>query len=62
MKVMSKSKLAREKVQTIKAGYSAYAETEEMSNLIKKELTNLGIDVIEDTSKLGSWFIPAKRA
>lgn len=62
MFVMSRSKLAREKVAAIQAGYSAYAETKEISKLIKQELNSLGIEVIEDTNELGSWFIPAERA
>ncbi|MFA9558731.1 hypothetical protein ACERII_15595 [Evansella sp. AB-rgal1] len=61
MKVMSRTQLAREKVTAIKAGYSAYAETREVSELIKKELMSLGIEVIEDTNSLGSWFIPAEK-
>ncbi|WP_096189712.1 hypothetical protein [Evansella halocellulosilytica] len=62
MRVMSRSKLVKEKVKSIQDGYSAYAETEEVTKLIKKELSTLGIDVIEDTSSLGNWFIPKKRA
>ncbi|UTR11375.1 hypothetical protein MM300_03325 [Evansella sp. LMS18] len=62
MKVMSRSQLAREKVQSIQAGFSAYAETREVSELIKKELRTLGIEVIEDTNSMGSWFIPKERA
>ncbi|MBU9721134.1 MULTISPECIES: hypothetical protein [Bacillaceae] len=62
MKVMSRTKLARKKVKDIEAGFSAYAETEELSSLIRKELNTLGIDVIEETSHIGSWFIPENRA
>lgn len=61
MFVMSRSKLAKEKVKAIQAGYSAYAETETISNLIKKELNSLGIEVIEESNTLGSWFIPAQK-
>nr|WP_090892340.1 hypothetical protein [Evansella caseinilytica] len=61
MKVMSRSKIVREKVSKIQAGYSAYAETKEVCDLIKKELASLGIDVIEDVSPQGHWFIPADK-
>ncbi|MDQ0255037.1 hypothetical protein J2S74_002419 [Evansella vedderi] len=61
MFVISRSKLAMEKVKAIQSGYSAYTETEAISHLIKKELNNLGIEVIEDTSSLGSWFIPVDK-
>ena len=62
MNIMSRSQLAREKVQSIQSGFSAYAESKEISNLIKKELNALGIEVIEDSNNLGSWFIPMERA
>ncbi|MBU9712933.1 hypothetical protein [Evansella tamaricis] len=62
MNVMSRTQLAKNKVKDIQAGFSAYAETEEMTVLIRKELHTLGIDVIEDNTSLGSWFIPEKRA
>ncbi|MDG5786989.1 hypothetical protein QA612_05750 [Evansella sp. AB-P1] len=60
MKIMSRRQLAKEKVKTIQSGYSAYAETKEVSELIKKELHSLGIEVEEDRCSLGSWFIPTK--
>ncbi|WP_280769907.1 hypothetical protein [Salipaludibacillus daqingensis] len=60
MKVISRSKIAREKVKTIQSGYTAFAETKEVSDRIKRELHTLGIEFIEETSDVGSWFIPKK--
>ncbi|TMW71712.1 hypothetical protein [Alteribacter natronophilus] len=62
MKVMSRSKLAQEKIKNIEAGFSAFAETEEVSSLIRKELARMNLVVIEEETELGSWFIPEKRA
>ncbi|WP_096436093.1 hypothetical protein [Alteribacter populi] len=62
MKIMSRSKLAKEKVKKIQAGFSAFAESKEVSDLIKKEIDTIGLDVIVDQTTLGSWFIPKQRA
>ncbi|WP_026690652.1 hypothetical protein [Alteribacter aurantiacus] len=62
MKIMSRSKLAKEKVQRIQAGFSAFAETQEVTDLIRKEIKSMGLDVIEEQTDAGSWFIPKKRA
>ncbi|WP_253296129.1 hypothetical protein [Bacillus paralicheniformis] len=50
--------MARDKVNRIKLGYSAYAETESLASLIKRELRAQNIHVYEDVTDIGSWFIP----
>ncbi|MBB5172733.1 hypothetical protein [Texcoconibacillus texcoconensis] len=59
--VISPRRLAKEKVNNLLAGYSAYSETEEVSTLIKRECHKLNVDVMEETSSTGSWFIPKER-
>ncbi|MDQ0481308.1 hypothetical protein [Guptibacillus hwajinpoensis] len=56
--VIDRKQLARTKVADLQNGRSAYAETREMTALIKKELQSLNIDVHEDVTSFGSWFIP----
>jgi hypothetical protein len=58
--IINRKQLVREKVQQILAGYSAYAETKEVATMLKKELQILNIDVFEDSTTIGSWFIPVK--
>jgi hypothetical protein len=58
--IINRKQLVREKVQQIIAGYSAYAETKEVATMLKKELQILNIDVYEDSTNFGSWFIPIK--
>ncbi|MEK5500670.1 hypothetical protein [Bacillus sp. FSL M8-0168] len=58
MYIYSYHKLARDKVNRIKLGYSAYAETDILASLIKKELKAQNISVYEDVTDFGSWFIP----
>lgn len=58
--IISRKQMARAKVEKLRNGYSAFAETKEVAELIKKELTERNIDVHEDVTELGSWFIPVR--
>lgn len=59
--VINRKKIAQAKVNRIQHGYSAFSETQEINRLIKRELKKLDIDVIEDATNVGSWFIPVKK-
>ncbi|PTX63260.1 hypothetical protein C8P63_104105 [Melghirimyces profundicolus] len=56
--IISRKKLAKAKVEKLKRGYSAYAETEEVAGLIEKELGRIELPVFVDRTQLGYWFIP----
>ncbi|MCY9420318.1 hypothetical protein [Bacillus paralicheniformis] len=58
MYIYSYHQLARDKVNRKALGYSAYAETESLASLIKRELRAQNIHVYEDVTDIGSWFIP----
>ncbi|OEG00070.1 hypothetical protein BHF71_06385 [Vulcanibacillus modesticaldus] len=58
--IINRKELARAKVNKIKNGFSAYAETTEVIELIKKELERENISVIIDETPQGCWFIPNK--
>ncbi|SDH74205.1 hypothetical protein [Alteribacillus bidgolensis] len=59
--VMNRKEMALQKVEKIKAGYSAFAESHEVTAMIRKELEKQDIDVYEDKTDLGSWFIPTNK-
>jgi hypothetical protein len=59
--IINRKELAREKVREIQNGFSAFAETKEVADLIKKELSRLNLEVHEDVTDVGSWFIPEKK-
>jgi hypothetical protein len=60
MKIINRRKIVQEKLDLIQAGYSAYAESFEIANLLKKEIQALNLQVHEDITNVGSWFIPEK--
>lgn len=62
MYIFSSKKLAQEKIEHIKNGFSAYVESPELANLIKKEIQLLNLDVYEDATDIGFWFIPNRKS
>jgi hypothetical protein len=58
--ILNPKKLAQEKVEIIKKGFSAYVESPEIANLIKKEIKILKLNVLEDATDIGFWFIPIR--
>ncbi|MFC0557922.1 hypothetical protein [Halalkalibacter alkalisediminis] len=58
--VLNRKQMALKKVEKVKNGLSAFAESKEVIEIIRKELEKDGIDVYEDITEIGSWFIPAK--
>ncbi|WP_010678407.1 hypothetical protein [Bacillus timonensis] len=57
---INRRKLLNEKMARIKNGYSAYAESPDVVNAIKKEIQALNLNVLEEVTEIGSWFIPIK--
>ncbi len=58
--ILNRKQLVRDKLQQIIDGYSAYAESREVAEMLKKEIRLLNLDVFEDCTEIGSWFIPVK--
>jgi len=58
--IINRKEIARAKVRKIKNGFSAFAETQEVIDLVKKELDKENIPVFIDETAKGSWFIPVK--
>lgn len=56
--IISRKEMAKAKVEKLKRGYSAYAETKEVADLIEKELALLAFPVTVEKTSIGYWFIP----
>lgn len=59
--IISRKQLAKAKVEKLKRGYSAFAETEEVAQLIEKQLGEIDLPVYIDRTPFGCWFIPEER-
>jgi hypothetical protein len=60
--ILNRSQIAREKVEQLKLGVTAFTETEEIAEKIRKSVKELELNVIEDHTERGTWFIPQEEA
>ncbi|MDL4840672.1 hypothetical protein [Aquibacillus rhizosphaerae] len=58
MLIMSRTLIVQEKLDRLIAGYSAYAETDEIIRLMKREITKLDFQVVCEHTENGCWFVP----
>lgn len=58
--IINRRALARAKVEKLKKGLSAYAETKEVAMLVEKYVKEQNLNVDIDKTPLGTWFIPVK--
>lgn len=58
--IISRRELAKAKLEKIKRGLSAFAETKEVADLIKKEIQVQNLAVYVDQTSVGCWFVPRK--
>ncbi|PRZ16067.1 MULTISPECIES: hypothetical protein [Laceyella] len=56
--IINRKEMARAKLEKLKNGYSAFAETQEVAEFIEKELEKLDLHVHIDRTEHGCWFIP----
>ncbi|MCL7747786.1 hypothetical protein [Halalkalibacter alkaliphilus] len=59
--VINRKEMAFKKIEKIKNGFSAFAESKEVTELIRNELKKQKIDVHEDVTEVGSWFTPVNK-
>lgn len=58
--IINRRDLVNEKIHLIEDGYSAFTESKEVARMLKKELERRNIEVVEDITPIGAWFIPTK--
>lgn len=60
--VINRREMARAKVEKLKNGFSAFSETQEVTELMERYIKEENLDVHVDKTSLGCWFIPADKA
>lgn len=58
MYIIDHKQMAKDKINQILNGKSAFAESADLVNLIKKEIELKNLKVYEDKTEFGYWFIP----
>ncbi|WP_027414795.1 hypothetical protein [Aneurinibacillus terranovensis] len=59
--IINRREIARNKVEKLKTGFSAFSESLEVTDLMKKYIKEQNLHVYVDETPLGSWFIPEKQ-
>ncbi|WP_234028548.1 hypothetical protein [Lentibacillus sp. Marseille-P4043] len=55
---MPQRQIRDEKIKQLKSGQTAYAESDELIRLIKRDIMKLDLHVHCDQTNTGCWFIP----
>jgi len=58
MRVIHQRRMRDKKIEELKCGYSAYAESSELIRLIKRRITEEQLSVQWEETNTGCWFIP----
>lgn len=58
--VIDRKEIVRMKMEDLMAGYSAYCETETLSDMLRKEIDRVGFRVVIDRTPIGTWYIPIR--
>lgn len=61
MWVIDRHKQLENKMNQLRNGYTAYAETEELIRLLKRRLKKQNMNVLMDQTENGVWFIQLKK-
>jgi hypothetical protein len=59
--VISRREMARAKVEKLKNGFSAFSETQEVTELIERYIREENLDVQVDKTSMGCWFVPTNK-
>ncbi|MFD2046312.1 hypothetical protein ACFSTA_10970 [Ornithinibacillus salinisoli] len=62
MLVLHERRICERKMNQLRNGYSAYAESREVIRLLKREILKNNLDVYYDETSTGCWFIPMKES
>jgi hypothetical protein len=58
--LINRRTIAKEKLEQLKNGQTAYAETIEVSDYLEKQISELQMDVVVDRTERGNWFSPVQ--
>jgi hypothetical protein len=58
--LINRRTIAKEKLEQLRNGQTAYAETIEVSDYMEKQIMNLEMDVVIDRTERGNWFYPTQ--
>lgn len=56
--IINRGKIARDKLELLQNGQTVFADSPEIIERLRKYIVEYQLDVIEDVTDRGTWFIP----
>ena len=56
--IINRGQIARDKLEKLQHGQTAFADSPEIIDRLRKYITEYQLDVVEDVTERGTWFIP----
>ncbi|EPE62889.1 hypothetical protein EVJ27_02210 [Exiguobacterium sp. SH3S2] len=56
--IINRGKIARDKLELLQNGQTVFADSPEIIERLRKYITEYQLDVVEDVTDRGTWFIP----
>ena len=56
--IINRGQIARDKLEKLQLGQTVFADSPEIIDRLRKYITEYQLDVVEDVTERGTWFIP----
>lgn len=56
--IINRGKIARDKLELLQNGQTVFADSPEIIERLRKYITEYQLDIVEDVTDRGTWFIP----
>lgn len=56
--IINRGQIARDKLDHLQNGQTVFADSPEIIERLRKAIEELSLDVVEDVTERGTWFIP----
>lgn len=56
--IINRGQIARDKISALQEGQTVFADSHDIIQRLQKAIQELDLDVVEDVTDRGTWFIP----
>lgn len=56
--IINRGQIARDKLEKLQSGQTVFADSPEIIDRLRKYIAEYQLDVVEDVTDRGTWFIP----
>ncbi|WP_214760859.1 MULTISPECIES: hypothetical protein [Exiguobacterium] len=59
--IINRGKIARDKLENLQNGQTVFADSPEIIDRLRRYIAEYQLDVVEDVTDRGTWFIPQEQ-